>query len=416
MKKILMFCALTLSMILTACGSTPPTAVVPPAPADISSTTAVALPADSSPTNIPADTSMKAPVIPEITITAEDYSYKAPVKVGAGWVRVTLKNNGTESHHVQFLRLNDGVTAQQFQDALTQGQDPALALTKQIGGVGAVAPGLSADAVINLPVGEYIILCFITSPTHQIPHYAMGMIKSLTVEDRNNTATESNADLTVHLKDFSFDLPDTLPGGPLTVQVINDGPEAHEFNIMRLADGKSAEDVIGFLSGKVSGTPPFTPIGGMNGLDVGSTGYAELNLLPGTYVAICNIPSPKAQGTQHFMLGMIKQFTVGDASTSNFPVGTFVKSTDPNIQYVFRINGTWSVVDHGQVAASGTYSIEGDVYTETSNNEACEANVSFKYTYDGKNLTFNYVGNPDDDKCINRVWDFNNVTYNRVEQ
>lgn len=415
MKKfhLLLTGLLLLSVTLTACGSSIPTQTS----TDNTGSGATSAPNTNTPEVPPTDApASDSKPLPEITITASDYSYTAPVKTGAGWVKVTLKNSGSEPHHVQFLRLNDGVTAQQFQDALAQGESPALALTKQVGGVGAVAPGLSGSAVIDLPAGEYIILCFITSPTHQMPHYAMGMIKSMTVEDRNNTAVEPTANLTVHLKDFSFDLPDTLPGGPMTVQVINDGPEAHEFNIVRLANGKTAGDVMQFLDGEVSGPPPFTSIGGMNGLDVGSIGYAELNLLPGTYVAICNIPSPAAGGKPHFMLGMIKQFTVGDPSTSNFPFGTFVKSSDSNIQYVFRINGTWSVLDHGQVGASGTYSIEGDTYTETSNDSACEANVSFKYVYDGKNLTFNYVGNPQDDKCVNRVWDFNNVTYTLVEK
>jgi hypothetical protein len=48
----------------------------------------------------------------------------------------------------------------------------------------------------------------------------------------------------------------------------------------------------------------------MNGLVIGVTGYAELKLVPGMYVAICDIPSPKAKGHPHFTLGMIKQFTV----------------------------------------------------------------------------------------------------------
>jgi hypothetical protein len=48
----------------------------------------------------------------------------------------------------------------------------------------------------------------------------------------------------------------------------------------------------------------------MNGLDVGLSGYAELELAPGNYVAICNIPSPKGNGAPHFMLGMVQGFTV----------------------------------------------------------------------------------------------------------
>lgn len=36
---------------------------------------------------------------------------------------------------------------------------------------------------------------------------------------------------------------------------------------------------------------------------------------------------------------------------------------------------------------------------------------SFKYTFDGKDLTFNYIGDPAVDSCIARGVDFNNVTY-----
>jgi hypothetical protein len=255
--------------------------------------------------------------LPEITIDAADYSYSAPETVSAGWVRVNLTNSGQEPHHVQFLRLNDGVTVEQFEEALTQGEGPALGLTKQVGGVGAIAPTMSAHAVLNLPAGNYVILCFIPSPTDGAPHHAKGMIKSLTVQPASETAaSEPTADLTVHLMDYTFDLPESLPAGQTTLKVINDGPEPHELNLLRLAEGKTLEDVVQFLSAP-GGPPPFTPIGGMNGLDVGLSGYAEIFLQPGTYVAICNIPSPKAEGHPHSTLGMIKQFTVGATETSN---------------------------------------------------------------------------------------------------
>ncbi|MGF7473662.1 hypothetical protein WFJ45_23180, partial [Salmonella enterica subsp. enterica serovar Minnesota] len=67
------------------------------------------------------------------------------------------------------------------------------------------------------------------------------------------------------------------------------------------------EDVKQFLVAP-NGTPPFLPIGGMNGLAVGASGYVEIDFEPGTYVAICNIPSPKAEGHPHFTLGMLKGF------------------------------------------------------------------------------------------------------------
>lgn len=279
---------LFLSMVLGACAPAPTPAAQP------------------EPTSAPAS----AVSLPEIKIDAADYSYTAPETLSTGWVRVMLTNSGSEPHHVQFLRLNDGATVQQFEQALKQAEGPALAMTKQVGGVGAIHPGGSAQAVIDLPAGEYIILCFIPSPSDRVAHHAKGMIKSLTVSDGNNKAAEPAAALEIRLKDFMFEMPASLPAGKTVIKVTNDGPEAHEFNILRLEDGKTADDVKQFLTGAAGGPPPFAPVGGMNGLDVGVSGYAELDLAPGKYVAICNIPSPKGNGAPHFMLGMIQEFTV----------------------------------------------------------------------------------------------------------
>lgn len=287
---------MVLSLVLGAC-----------APA---STPTVEPAAQPKPTEAPAQPVAEEAALPEITIDAADYSYTAPETVTSGWVRVTLTNSGTEPHHVQFLHLNDGVTVQQFEDALKQAEGPALAMTKQVGGVGAIHPGGSAQAVIDLPAGEYVILCFIPSPSDQTAHHAKGMIKSLTVSGDEDRAAEPTASLEVRLKDFMFTMPESLPAGKTVIKVTNEGPEPHEFNILRLEEGKTVEDVMKFLSGQAGGPPPFAPVGGMNGLDVGLYGYAELNLAPGDYVAICNIPSPKGNGAPHFMLGMVQGFTV----------------------------------------------------------------------------------------------------------
>lgn len=264
----------------------------------------------STPTTAPIETEANVTSIPELSIDAMDFSYTAPETINAGWVRVKLSNSGKEPHHVQLLRLNEGVTLEQFQEALKQGEGPALALVKEMGGVGAIAPGGSAQAVINLTDGEYVILCFVPSPSDHVAHLAKGMIKSLMVRAASGTqAQEPMADLTVTMKDFLFDLPEILPAGPRTIKVVNNGPESHELNLLRLAEGKTIEDVNQYLAAP-DGPPPFIPVGGINGLGAGLSGYIEFDFQPGTYIAICNIPSPHAEGHPHFTLGMIKQFTV----------------------------------------------------------------------------------------------------------
>ena len=95
----------------------------------------------------------------------------------------------------------------------------------------------------------------------------------------------------------------------------------------------------------------------------------------------------------------------------NFPTGKFVKSSDQNHGVIFNNDGTFSVFDGSMTIANGTYRVEGDTYIETSNGENCPVPMSFKYMFDGTNLTFNYVGNPVDDLCSGRRADFNDVTY-----
>jgi hypothetical protein len=97
---------------------------------------------------------------------------------------------------------------------------------------------------------------------------------------------------------------------------------------------------------------------------------------------------------------------------SGFPTGKFIKEGTQEYGLQFNEDGTFAVFNGSQVFVTGTYKVEGSVFTETGNTGGCEPNVDFNYTFDGSKLTFTYVGNPDDDKaCGGRYADFNNVTY-----
>ena len=103
-----------------------------------------------------------------------------------------------------------------------------------------MAPGGTADAILNLTEGEYVILCFIPSPSDHVAHLAKGMISQISVVASNSpAAAEPQADFSVRMKDFMFDMPDSLNAGQTTIEVINDGPEPHELNFLLLAEGKT---------------------------------------------------------------------------------------------------------------------------------------------------------------------------------
>lgn len=95
-----------------------------------------------------------------------------------------------------------------------------------------------------------------------------------------------------------------------------------------------------------------------------------------------------------------------------FPTGKFIRAGTTDYGLAFNKDGTFSVFSGDATFVKGTYKVKGNIFTETSNDGGCKTNASFTYVFDGTNLTFNYVGNPDDDAdCTGRHADFNNVTY-----
>jgi len=104
---------------------------------------------------------------------------------------------------------------------------------------------------------------------------------------------------------------------------------------------------------------------------------------------------------------------VADTSaTANFPdSGKFVENGKNGHYIVFKEGNVYEIYDGGFRVASGTYKVEGNVYTELSSDSNCGPLMSFTYQYDGTNLTYNYIDDPQTDTCNIRVPDYNNATY-----
>jgi hypothetical protein len=247
--------------------------------------------------------------IPEVTIKAADFSFDAPDQIEAGLIKVNLVNNGQEPHHAQIARLNDGVTLDQFQAALREGEAAAFPLIAFVGGPGLVDPGLETQVTLDLTPGQYILLCFM--PSHDgVPHLAKGMVRPIEVVAPADPAEAAapKADATVKLLDFSFILPAEIKAGPQVWEVVNEGPQPHEIMLVKLAEGKTVADINAFMSDP-HGAPPFSQIGGFQAINPGVSGWLNLDLTPGEYVALCHVPDP-ASGKAHEELGMMMPFSV----------------------------------------------------------------------------------------------------------
>jgi sulfocyanin SoxE-like protein len=120
---------------------------------------------------------------------------------------------------------------------------------------------------------------------------------------------------TYSARDYSFDGPDTIPAGQITIRLQNRGKEPHQLQLLKLDQGKSPADLSAALQTSGGVVPRWAKhMGGPNGIGSGEASEATMYLEPGSYVLICGIPTRNHQ--THAGLGMQKALHVAENSTS----------------------------------------------------------------------------------------------------
>jgi hypothetical protein len=244
-----------------------------------------------------------------VTITAKDYAFEAPDTVEAGYVTIRLLSRGTELHHVQMIRLDEGHTLKDLFEAM---KDPAAkppAWMVEVGGPNAPVPGGESAASLTLVPTRYALICFIPS-ADGMPHVMKGMAKEMVVVPaRAKAAKAAKAPATtVTLGDYDFTLSQPLVAGEQTLRLVNAAAQHHEMFIAALAPGKKAIELAHWAE-KPEGPPPGMPIGGVTGMGKGEFNDISLTLEPGEYALICFLPDFK-DGKPRYVYGMIRQVTV----------------------------------------------------------------------------------------------------------
>ncbi|MEO8199050.1 MAG: hypothetical protein ABI679_00880 [Gemmatimonadota bacterium] len=264
--------------------------------------------------NKPADSKQEAvtttpppPPAPQvITMTAHEYAYEGPDTISAGMTTFRLANTGTELHHMQLVRLNDGKTVQDLMAAPMEGPAPAWAI--MVGGPNAAAPGDTANATLHVEPGRYAMLCFIPSSDGK-PHVAKGMLHQFEViPSTAEAAAMPSPDVTITLADYAFNFSTPITAGRHTIKVENTASQVHELVIIKLDAGKKAADFTSWAM-TMKGPPPGRPMSGMGGLTPGQTAYVTDDFTPGSYAIVCFVPDVK-DGKAHLAHGMVQDLTV----------------------------------------------------------------------------------------------------------
>jgi hypothetical protein len=106
-----------------------------------------------------------------------DFQLSAPIKAGRHTIRV--ENAGTQPHEVAFIRLKPGKTGADFAAWGLKPEGPAPG--EAYGGISGIMPGTHAFANLDLPAGDYALICFFPDMTDGKPHFEHGMMKVIQV-------------------------------------------------------------------------------------------------------------------------------------------------------------------------------------------------------------------------------------------
>jgi hypothetical protein len=117
--------------------------------------------------------------------------------------------------------------------------------------------------------------------------------------------------VTITAMDFAFQAPDTIPAGLTEIRLVNQGPNLHHAQLVRLDQGKTYEDLMNaFKTLKPTDPPPafMIPAGGPNPPNPSETAVIIEDLQPGNYALLCFVDIP--DHVPHVMKGMSKAITV----------------------------------------------------------------------------------------------------------
>ena len=232
-----------------------------------------------------------------LTIKAGEYVYQLKGSLKSGWSQIDFQNAGVENHMLAVVQLKKGVTVKQLKAAATSSDNNAFTAIAAPGanpnGVAGfptvLGPGQKTSTMTQLKAGHYGIMCFIPAASDGKPHVAHGMLKVFDVSTAKSSLkppTDGVADVT--LSDTAITVPPGNPGRQLTAKITNAGSAGHTFDLVKISDGKTLDDVNAyfnaFFSGqKPAGDAPGTIVGGIGEIDAGTTAYLVQTLKPGHY-------------------------------------------------------------------------------------------------------------------------------------
>ncbi len=261
-----------------------------------------------------------------VEVVARDLSFEAPDTIPSGWTTFRFRNESPLTHFVLIDHLPDGKTIEDtenevmpvFQtgmDLINEGRTsegfaeferlPAwFADVTFIGGPGLLAPGKTAETTVYLEPGTYVLECYVKTAGRF--HSADGMARQLIVTGELSNALEPTATLTLSLSANGIVMQESPAAGMHTVkvefvdQMVHENFLGHDVHLVRLEDDTDLPELATWMDWvNVPGlaTPaPAEFLGGTHDMPAGEVAYFTVDLSPGDYAWVAEVPNPVEKG------------------------------------------------------------------------------------------------------------------------
>ena len=281
--------------------------------------------------------------LPELQVTGTDTGFEGvPEETEAGRYLVTLTNEAEQGSAVEFLRLPEGMAADDltaaFAAAAPPGPDatpgpgmaegsPMAGMAEEdplgwvyetyiAGGVGTFFPGQTAQVIVDLPPGDYAV--WGAEPEAPQQPAALTVTGELPTE-----LAEPTADVTVTAsgtnEDYDLEFSGQVTPGRQALRFVNDSDQPHFLIFLKSPGPITLEQVMQLLQLPEGGTPPpgmpnpeeIMPAAFAAAISEDAAEWVALDLEPGYYVVACFIPDRENPEVPHAAEGLIDVVAVG---------------------------------------------------------------------------------------------------------
>lgn len=241
-------------------------------------------------------------------IVAHDDGYMHPDTLSAGLAHILFENSGSDIHELMFVRLSNGMTPDDYLDAVRSGTAfPEGAV--DYSGPGLTSPGETVRLWLQLDSGTYLLACWFRGHLLEKPPHVITVSPGTT-----EVAAPPEADAVLRLYDYRFEPEGRLSIGSQTLRIETHGPSLHEADFFRLDEGRTVEDLREWHRNGKRGPAPARAVGGvLDYHDISRSVWLRMNLRPGRYVVWCGMDMvPDTDGAAgdptHADAGMFMEF------------------------------------------------------------------------------------------------------------